>query len=226
MAAKSVRHGPRRPTITYIVTGLIVRPIVRWIFRQRVYGTERLPVGQGFVLASNHISIVDPFPLALPFFPRQLRFMAKIELFRPVLRSIFTALGAFPVHRGRGDVAAVKTATRLVEEGEIVLIFPEGTSLGKTHWMELRDRLHRGAAISALEAGAPLVPIAIKGSDRLSRLGPIRILCGEPLELDDVRELPRREATLIATQRLRSALGELIAELEERESGSRRDGAG
>lgn len=218
MAAASVRKGSKAPTIPYFLCGLVVAPLLRTFYRLRVYGTEHLPRGQGFVLAPNHLSIIDPWPLSYPFFPRQLRFMAKADLFRRGLRWPLRTMGAFPVRRGRGDIDALKTAARLVSEGEIVLIFPEGTRLGKTDWTKLRDTFHRGAALVALEAEAPLVPIAIMGTDRLSRLGRMRIACAPPVELDDIRALPRREAAMIGTERLKTALEELLAELHAREA--------
>jgi 1-acyl-sn-glycerol-3-phosphate acyltransferase len=217
MAKPSVRKGPKRPSIPYFLCGVLVAFPLLGLCRLRAYGTEHLPKEGGFVLAPNHLSIIDPWPLAWPFYPRQLRIMAKADLFRFGLRGALRAFGAFPVHRGRGDIDALETAAELVREGEIVLIFPEGTRLGKTDWTKLRDTFHRGAALVALEADAPLVPMAIMGTDRILRLGRMRILCAPPVELDDIRSLPRREAAVIATQRLRAALEELLAELQTRE---------
>jgi 1-acyl-sn-glycerol-3-phosphate acyltransferase len=217
MATTSVRKGSRRPTVAYFLCGVFVAPLLRVFNRIRVYDAERLPVGQGFVLAPNHLSIIDPWPLSYPFFPRQLRFMAKADLFRFPLRAALRTLGAFPVRRGRGDIDALETAAELVREGEIVLVFPEGTRLGKTDWTKLRDPFHRGAALVALQAGAPLVPMAVMGTDRITRFGRVRILCGAPVDIDDLRDLPRREAAVTATQRLRSALEALLADLQARE---------
>ena len=214
MATTSVRKGSRRPTVAYFLCGVFVAPLLRLFNRIRVYDAERLPVGEGFVLAPNHLSIVDPWPLSYPFFPRQLRFMAKADLFRFPMRSALRTLGAFPVRRGRGDIDALENAADIVRAGEIVLVFPEGTRLGKTDWTKLRDPFHRGAALVALQADAPLVPMAIMGTDRLFRFGRIRILCAPPVEIDDLRELPRREGAVIATQRLRTALEELLASLQ------------
>ncbi len=218
MAGASARKGSKRPTIPYFLCGVVVIPLLRIVYRIRVYGAEHLPTTGGFVLAPNHLSVIDPWPLAYPFFPRQVRFMAKADLFRFPLKGALRTLGAFPVRRGRGDVNALETAADLVREGEIVLVFPEGTRLGKTDWTKLRDPFHRGAALVALQAEAPLVPMAIMGTDRLSRLGRIRIACAPPVDLDDLRELPRREAAVTATQRLRTALEELLANLEAREN--------
>jgi 1-acyl-sn-glycerol-3-phosphate acyltransferase len=218
MAATSVRKGSKRPTIAYFLCGVFIAPLLRVFWRLRVYDAEHLPVRQGFVLAPNHLSLIDPWPLSYPFFPRQLRFMAKADLFRFPLRTALRTLGAFPVRRGRGDIDALETAAEIVRDGEIVLVFPEGTRLGKTDWTKLREPFHRGAALVALQADAPLVPMAMMGTDRLGRFSRIRILCGPPVDIDDLRELPRREAAVTATQRLRTALEELLADLAARDA--------
>jgi 1-acyl-sn-glycerol-3-phosphate acyltransferase len=215
MPTPSVRQGPT--TIPYLLCGVLVAPLFLGVYRLRSFGNEHLPQEGGFVLAPNHLSVIDPWPLAYPFYPRRLRIMAKADLFRPGLRAMLRTFGAFPVHRGRGDVEALETAVRLVKDGEIVLIFPEGTRLGKSDWTKLREPFHRGAALVALEAEAPLVPIAIMGTDRLERLRHLRLACGPPVELDDVRALPRREGAVMGTQRLRTSLEGLLADLKARE---------
>src|SRR5512140_794861 len=111
----------------YLFAGTISWPVVKVGFRLRARGTENLPEG-GFVLAANHTSNFDPWPLALPLFPRrQVRFMAKSELFNPVLKPILVGGGAFPVRRGEADVDAIHRAVERVEDGQIAVMFPEGT---------------------------------------------------------------------------------------------------
>jgi 1-acyl-sn-glycerol-3-phosphate acyltransferase len=181
--------------------------------RLRARGLENLPA-RGFVLAANHQSNFDPWPLAIPLFPaRQLRFMAKSELFNPLLGPVITAGGAFPVHRGQGDLEALETAVRLIHQGEIVVMFPEGTRRSKGLRKKHRPRPHSGAARIALEAEAPLVPAAIKGTDRLSRLGPLRVAYGSPVQTDDLCGLELKRASRTATERLMTAIGELEATL-------------
>src|SRR5919204_310814 len=150
-------------SLTYFVIGLISLPIVKALFRLQARGVENLPAG-GFVLAANHTSNFDPWPLGLPLFPkRQLRFMAKSELFNPVLAPILRTGGAFPVRRGEGDLEAMETAVGLVRSGEIVVMFPEGTRQSKGLRKKFQPRAHTGAARIALQADAPLVPAAIRG---------------------------------------------------------------
>jgi 1-acyl-sn-glycerol-3-phosphate acyltransferase len=197
----------------YLFIGLLSWPVVKGPFRLRARGVENLPDG-GFVLAANHTSNFDPWPLAIPILPgRQLRFMAKSELFNPLLAPILRAGGAFKVRRGEGDVEAMRTAVDLVRSGEIVVMFPQGTRHRKGLRKKHEARPHSGAARIALGAGAPLVPAAIAGTDRLSRLGPLRVAYGRPLDLSDLEGLDPKPASLTATTRLMEAIEELKATL-------------
>jgi 1-acyl-sn-glycerol-3-phosphate acyltransferase len=197
----------------YLLVATISVPVVRVGFRLRARGTENLPE-RGFVLAANHTSNFDPWPLALPIFPRrQLRFMAKSELFNPLLGPVLKAGGAFPVRRGEGDLAAIRQAAELVRAGEIVVMFPEGTRRKKGLRKKHQARAHTGAARIALSAEAPLVPAAISGTDRLSRLGPLRVAYGTPVPLDDLAGTEIKYASREATDRLMAAIGRLEASL-------------
>jgi 1-acyl-sn-glycerol-3-phosphate acyltransferase len=197
----------------YFVAGAISWPVVKGLYRLRVRGLEHVPEG-GFVLAANHTSNFDPWPLGIPFLPRrQLRFMAKAELFNPVFAPILRAGGAFKVRRGEGDVEAMRTAAQLAREGEIVVMFPEGTRQRKGLRKTREARPHTGAARIALTAGVPLVPAAIKGTDRLSRLGPLSVAYGEPIDVSDLEGMETKRAATIATERLMQAIDELKATL-------------
>jgi 1-acyl-sn-glycerol-3-phosphate acyltransferase len=173
-------------------------------------GEEHLPREGGYVLSANHLSNLDPWPLGLALFPhRELRFMAKAELFRSPLWPILRFGGAFKVRRGQGDEEAIQTAIRLARDGEIVAIFPEGTRRRKGLVKKFQARPHTGAVRVAMAAGVPLIPAAIAGTDRIRRLGPLRVLYGPPVELDDLRELEPREGARAGTERLMTAIGEL-----------------
>jgi 1-acyl-sn-glycerol-3-phosphate acyltransferase len=169
------------PSALYTFAGFVSQP-VKLLFRLRASGVENIPAEGGFVLAANHTSNFDPWPLGLPLFPRrQLRFMAKSELYWFPLTPVLNSAGAFPVRRGQRDVEAIETAVELCRAGEVVVMFPEGTRRRKGLRKKHQARPHTGAARIALEAGVPLVPAAVKGTDRLSRLGPLRVAFGEPL---------------------------------------------
>jgi 1-acyl-sn-glycerol-3-phosphate acyltransferase len=204
----------RRPHPFYLFMGALLKPPVWSVYRMKVTGFEHVPKRGGFVLASNHFSNFDPFVLAYPFFPRRhLRFMAKSELYTPMLTPLLKAAGAFPVRRGEADIDAFKTAVRLVKEGEIVVVFPQGHRQ-PTAEMERREaQIHSGAARIALAAKAPIVPAAIRGTDRLAKLGPLASAYGPADTMEDLRSLPSREAAEIAAQRLMQTIYELYATL-------------
>jgi 1-acyl-sn-glycerol-3-phosphate acyltransferase len=133
--------------------------------------------------------------------------MAKSELFWTPFKQFATAAGAFPVRRGEHDTAALETAAQLCREGHIVVMFPEGTRRKKGMRKKYEARAHTGAARIALEAGVPLVPAGIVGTDRLGRLARLRVAYGPPIQLDDLAG--REDAPQVATERLMAAIGEL-----------------
>ena len=197
----------------YLAIGLLTALPVRLLFRVRSSGLENVPRG-GCVLAANHISNFDPWPLGLPLFPRRwLRFMAKAELFWPGLGWILRGGGAFAVRRGESDSDAIERAVELCRKGEIVVMFPEGTRRAKGLRKKRTARPHTGAARVALLAGVPLVPAAIAGTDRLGRLGPLRVVYGRPVAIDDLRGVESHEAAQVATDRLMAEIGRLEATL-------------
>jgi 1-acyl-sn-glycerol-3-phosphate acyltransferase len=194
------------PGPAYFLIALFSWLPVKLIYRLRARGKENIPRDRGAVLAANHTSNFDPWPLGLPLFPRRyLRFMAKSELYWWPMKYILKGGGAFPVRRGEKDVEAIETAVRLCREGELVVMFPEGTRRKKGLRKKWEARPHTGAARIAIEAGVPLIPAAVKGTDRLARLGPLRVVYGKPVPTSDdpqetterlMDEIYRLEATL------------------------------
>ncbi len=158
-----------------------VRPLARLLYRVEIVG--RVPPG-AVVVAANHESVLDPPLLALTA-EQPLHFLAKAELWRyPPGRWLMDALGGIPITRDRRDRDALGRALELLDAGETVAIFPEGTVRGGV-WT-------RGAARLALTAGVPLVPVRIVGSGRAlsrRRIGfpRIRLVVGEPIEVDRSR---------------------------------------
>jgi 1-acyl-sn-glycerol-3-phosphate acyltransferase len=204
-----VAEAPR-PSWLYLLIGVVSWPIVKTVFRHRAYDVDKVPASGGFILAANHWSNFDPWPLGIPLFPRRfLRFMAKSELFWFPLGAIISAGGAFPVRRGGHDEEAIATAVELCREGHAVVMFPEGTRRQKGLRKKHEARWRTGAARIALEAGVPLVPAAISGTERLSRLGPLRVRYGDAIAVHDLAELPLSSAAREATDRLRLSVSEL-----------------
>jgi 1-acyl-sn-glycerol-3-phosphate acyltransferase len=207
----SIEH---RPSVAYAAIAILSWPLLKLVYRLSASGRQHLPRQGGYVLAANHHSNFDPWPLGVPLFPRRyLRFMAKSELFWPPLGWIVKAGGGFKVRRGERDLEAVETAVRLVREGHVVVMFPEGTRRAKGLVKKHVARAHTGAARIALEADAPLVPAAISGTDRLASLQKLRVVYGAPLDLGDLRGEPLAEAAREATDRLMNAILALEATL-------------
>ncbi len=202
-----------RPSPFYLLVGVISWPVLHGLFRLRAEGHENLPAEGGYVLAANHFSNFDPWPLGMPLWPkRYLRFMAKSELFWWPLSIVITAGGGFKVRRGERDREAMLTAVQLAREGNVVAMFPHGTRERKGLAKRHQQAAHTGAARIALDAGVPLVPAAIAGTDRLTRLGPLRVRYGSPILVDDLRDRERGRAA-------REATGRLIAEIERLREG-------
>jgi len=191
----------------------VSRPLLRVLWRYEALGLDNLPDG-GFVLAAGHHSNFDPWPLGIGLSKtRFVRFMAKSELFWWPLGPIIQAIGGFKVRRGEADRDALSTARRLAREGNVVAMFPEGTRRSKGLLKRRQVEVHDGAARIALGAGVPLVPAALAGTDRLARFEKLRVSYGQPVAVDDLAGLPRREAARVATERLMVRIHELEAEL-------------
>ena len=136
------------PTPFYRFVGVLSWPLMHGLYRLQARGVENLPEG-GFVLAANHTSNFDPWPLGWPLWPRrQLYFMAKAELFNPILGPPLRAGGAFPVRRGEQDIEAMEASVKLCREGKIVAMFPEGTRRSKGIVKKFEHRPRTGAPAS------------------------------------------------------------------------------
>ncbi len=203
-----------RPSAVYLAIGALTFPLVRLAFRLKASGTENLPAEGGFVLSPNHFSNFDPWPLGMPLYPRRyLRFMAKSELYWFPLGLLIRGGGAFKVRRGERDTAAIDKGIELARCGHAVVIFPEGTRRKKGVVKKHQPRPHTGAARIALAADVPLIPAAIKGTDNLLGLGPLRVVYGSAVPLDDLRNRDDRDALQEATDRLMAEIDRLYATL-------------
>ncbi len=202
------------PAPFYSLVACVSWPVLRGLYRLEAAGLEHVPRSGGFVLAANHTSSFDPWPLGLPLWPkRQLFFMGKAELFNPALAPLLRAAGAFPVRRGEADTEAIETAVRICKEGGVVAMFPEGTRQVKGLRKKFEHRPRTGSARIALAAQVPLVPAALAGTDRLARFARLRVAYGEPVPLDDLEGLPPRDAQQEATDRLMERIHAIHAAL-------------
>jgi 1-acyl-sn-glycerol-3-phosphate acyltransferase len=201
------------PNPVYNTVAVLSWPVFNLVYRLESKGVENVPHG-GAVLAANHSSNLDPWPLGYPLWPgRQLYFMGKSELFNPVLSPVLRAAGAFPVRRGEADLQAIETAVQLCKEGKIVAMFPEGTRRQKGLRKKFTARPHAGSARIALAAGVPLVPAAIKGTDRMLSFPQLAVAYGPPIPVDDLEGLPPKDAVDTATRRLMAEIKTLYESL-------------
>jgi 1-acyl-sn-glycerol-3-phosphate acyltransferase len=169
-----------------IVRGLVVG-ICRSYLRLRVVGSENVPREGSFVFAPTHRSTID-IPVASAATRRRMRFMGKDSIwkYKPIGK-IMTGLGAFPVTRGSADLEALKRCIAIVQSGEPLVMFPEGTR----HYGPEVQPLFDGAAYIALKTGVPIVPAAIAGTEDVMRSGSkairfkkCRMVIGKPIAAD------------------------------------------
>ena len=148
------------------------------IWRSEESGRENIPAEGGVIISPNHKSFADP-PYTGSAMKRPLHFMAKEELFSvPVLGYLIKQTNAFPVARAsQGDVGAFKTALNLLENGEAVLVFPEG---GRAKNEAFRPA-KQGVGMLACRAQVPVVPARITGSDKIGSFAKLKIIFGKPI---------------------------------------------
>ncbi|MGO9319526.1 MAG: lysophospholipid acyltransferase family protein [Solirubrobacteraceae bacterium] len=155
-------------TPLYALVRFLLTPALRLWFRVRISGSEHIPARGAAIIAPNHKSFLDAFFVGIST-RRHVRYMAKEELFKGPLGWLFLRLGAFPVVRGEADAEALETARVILEQGGVLVVFPEGTRVEDPHAL---GAPHHGAGRLALITGAPIVPAAIAGTQRLW-LGPL-----------------------------------------------------
>lgn len=139
----------------------LLAPLFRLVYRVHVHGGENVPSEGGAVIAPNHTSAMDCVIIAVSA-PRRVFYMAKAELFLPVLGAFFRALGAFPVKRQEGDIGAIKKSMGIIESGDPVCIFPQGTRCPHAELEDTREKLKSGVGLIASKTSAPIVPVYIK----------------------------------------------------------------
>ena len=202
-----------------------------WL-KLEVSGAENLPEEGGFLLACNHISLLDG-PVAFWALARhgvELQIMAKAELFKvPVLKHLFKGIKMVPVDRKAADRSKVLTPTlNALKAGGAVAIYPEGTLTGDPELWPMK--LKTGAARLALDAGVPVVPFAIWGSEKVVAYGsrpdlrprrPIRCKIGAPIDLSDLTSdqgSQDRNAVEAANVRILHGMRTTLAELRGEEA--------
>lgn len=191
---------------------------VKILYRLEVKGRENFPQQGPVIAVANHANLMDPILMGIGLGRRQVCFMAKEQLFKiPVLGWIIRRLGVFPVKRGASDREAIRFALRILGEGKVLGMFPEGTRYrdGSIH------ALRSGAATLAVKSGAVVLPIFIQNSHHIKflRFPKIRMLIGEPFKiklLDNKRETIT-EGTRLLQEKMRALSEQLKQSMTDEE---------
>ena len=200
-----------RENLVYRSARALVAVTIKPLFRLKIEGAEHVPREGPVLIASNHLSTLDPIVLAYGV-PRPVAFIAKAELFRmPVLSWLIPRLYAIPLERGAGDLSAIKAAIRVLKEGLAFGIFPEGT---RSRTGKLQP-FKTGAAAIAARTGALVVPAAVIGSDQAWPVGkgprpfhPVTVRYGAPLDFSGLKL--DKKSLQEATERLWRAVARLL----------------
>ncbi|TFE29969.1 lysophospholipid acyltransferase family protein [Cohnella luojiensis] len=182
---------------------MILRICFTLLYRLEARGINNIPREGPVILCSNHKSLLDPITLGV-WVPRKVHYMAKEELFRiPLFGSLIRAVGAFPVKRGGVSKEAIRTAITLLQGGNVMGIFPEGTrnesvGMGK-----------RGAVTMAIRSKAIVVPVALVGEYRLFRK--MLAVYGAPIDLTPFAEQGTTESMEDATELIMSRIREMVS---------------
>jgi 1-acyl-sn-glycerol-3-phosphate acyltransferase len=171
----------------YYIIYFLTKAISWLYFPFTAHHTSKIPRQGAFILASNHISNLDPVVLGICSV-RRLNFMAKIELFKGALGFVLTRLGSFPVKRGGSDFGALKEALKRLKNGRVILIFVEGTRrIGNAP-----SKAQAGVGFLAMKSGVPIVPVFLKGTNQVMapgtkffKRGPVSATFGEPFFIND-----------------------------------------
>ena len=188
--------------LVYWIVRAVFQPFFHIYFRMSRIGREHIPADGPVIFAANHRSFLDPFVIAT-MSRRPLYYIAKRELFAHRLMAWFlNSLGAFPIDRGHADEDAMSTAREILRRGDAVLIFPEGTRIRPG----TLGAPKRGVGRLALETGAPVVPVAVFGTETVRkgwRIRPhkVRIRAGAPLRFPTVDQ-PSAQLAGAVTERI------------------------
>ena len=160
----------------YSFARAILIPIFLLLFNYRVTGRENVPKEGAYIVCSNHVNAIDPIFVGISL-TKRMYFMAKAELFKnKLLGTLIQGLGVFPVKRGEADIKSIKTSLKLLANGKVLALFPEGTR-NKTSEVVAEP----GIAMLAIKSKVPVVPVAIISSYKFFRR--TKVIIGKPIEL-------------------------------------------
>ncbi len=208
------RARRRDPDWVYEAVRILLTPLCLLLFRARCIASENVPQSGPAIFAPNHFSFMDHFFVAM-FMRRRVRFLAKSQLFSGPLQWILYHGGVFPVRRGHHDEEAFITGRTVLNRGRTVVMYCEG---GRSRTGELSDKPKPGIGRLALETGAPVVPIAIYGSEKARnwkrlQFPKVTVQYGEPMVFDRVEE-PTRDQQQAVADEVFAGIRRLYADLE------------
>ncbi|MBN2120335.1 MAG: 1-acyl-sn-glycerol-3-phosphate acyltransferase [Candidatus Omnitrophica bacterium] len=177
--------------------------VIKIFARVEVKGGDSIPLKGAFIMASNHLSNIDPFLLGA-ISPRRLNYLAKEELFKgPFISALFYFMKAFPVKRNKADISALRNCLNLLKNNEPMLVFPEGTRASNT------DKIYAGVGFLVKKSGVPVIPARVYNTDKVlargqkfPRFAKVKVIFGKPLKFGkekDPEQIARDILSVIKT---------------------------
>ena len=162
-------------------------PILKWLYNVEYKGLENVPAGEsGYIVAINHTCMLDPVFVSMPKKVPPLHFMAKSELFEnPVVAWVITHVYGFPVHRGKGDTSAIDYGIKLIREGHIMAICPEGRRVKDKNGVPQHAKA--GVAVIAHATGADVLPVAICSRGPIKPFKKVVVSYGKMIKNEDLQ---------------------------------------
>lgn len=161
-------------------------PIFKGLYKIEFKGLENVPKDKtNYIVAVNHTSMLDPVFVAIPKCVPSLHFMAKVELFQnPIVAWVITHLYGFPVKRGKGDTSAIDYGIKIIEEGHVMAICPEGRRVKDKNGVPQRAKA--GVAVIAKATGADVLPVAIHCRGKIKPFKKVVVSYGEVIKNEDL----------------------------------------
>ncbi|MBR5618116.1 MAG: 1-acyl-sn-glycerol-3-phosphate acyltransferase [Clostridia bacterium] len=204
---KPFHYDPNKESIAYPLIRPVIRMLIKIVFKEKVVGLENIPKDGKFIVASNHVTAIDPV-LVADRCPRTLHFMAKINLFKnPFSNWLLTTMNAFPVDRTGVDMKAIRYAEALLDNGHAIGIFPEGT---RSKTLE-PQRARGGVALIAQQTGADILPVCIYFSEKPHFRSRLTIRYGEIIPFDTIGLIDAEHSA----QALRAAAGTVMERITD-----------
>jgi 1-acyl-sn-glycerol-3-phosphate acyltransferase len=224
---KNLHEPYSTPRVLYDLVRFTARFVLFLTSRVHLRGRYNIPRSGPYIIAANHLSWID-VPMVPAYAPGKVVYMAKEEAFHSKVGWLVRFLGAFPVKRGEGDRQALRTAEDLLKKQKVLVIFPEGTR-SKTCTLA---KAHAGLGMIALRSGAPVVPVAIWGSEHvLKKVGAQVTICyGEPVifkpkgakitreDIEATTEEVMRRIAAMLPERYRGVYGETVEMAEQHQT--------